>query len=150
MAVEVGGERELEVFARSAAPPDVVWRLLVDATAWKLWSRVSPAEREREGVPAPDGVGSIRRLGPGRFASREEVVVFDPPHHFAYVLLSGLPVREYRADVQLSADGDGTLIAWRGRFVAKWPGTGAALELFLRLMLTGFARGLARYAATHQ
>jgi uncharacterized protein YndB with AHSA1/START domain len=141
--------REIEVFARSAAPPEAVWRLLVDATAWSKWSRIPHAAREHEGTPAPDGVGSIRRLGVGRFGSREEVVAFEPPRHFAYVLMSGLPVQEYRADVELSPDGDGTLIAWRGRFVPTWPAAGPPLELFLRRTLTGFARGLAGYAAKH-
>jgi hypothetical protein len=143
----MSAERGFEVFARSTAPPDAVWDLLVDANAWSAWSRIPRAEREREGTPPPDGVGSIRRLGPGRFASREEVVAFEPTRHFAYILLSGLPVERYRADVQLSADGDGTLITWRARFVPRWRGSGAVLELFLRRTLTGFARGLARYAA---
>jgi hypothetical protein len=79
--------------------------------------------------------------------SREEVVAFEPPQHFAYILLTGLPVREYRADVELTPDGDGTLITWHARFVPRWHSTGPALERFLRTTLTGFARGLARHAA---
>jgi uncharacterized protein YndB with AHSA1/START domain len=141
-------ERSFEVFARAAASPEVVWSLLVDATAWKQWTRLPRAEREREGSPPPDGVGSIRSLGPRRFASREEVVAFEPPRHFAYVLLSGLPVAHYRADVHLSEDGDGTLITWRARFTPKWRGSGAPLERFLRATLNSFARGLAHHAAT--
>jgi uncharacterized protein YndB with AHSA1/START domain len=143
----VEAEREFDVFARSAAPSNAVWRLLVDATAWSTWSRIPQGARECEGVPAPDGVGSIRRLGLGPMGSREQVVVFEPPHHFAYILLSGLPVREYRADVTLTPDGDGTLITWHARFVPKWRSSGPVLERFLRSTLTGFARGLARHAA---
>jgi uncharacterized protein YndB with AHSA1/START domain len=143
----LGEVREFEVFARSAAPPEEVWALLVDATAWNTWTRIPRAEREREGTPAPDGVGSIRSLGPRRFASREEVVAFEPPRHFAYILLSGLPVERYRADVHLSADGEGTLITWRALLVPKWRGSGPFLERFLRSTLTSFARGLARRAA---
>jgi hypothetical protein len=140
--------REATVYARSAASPEVVWRWLVDATAWSSWSRIPRAAREREGVPAPDGIGSVRALGLGRMGSREEVVAFDAPRHFAYVLLSGLPVEEYRADVRLSADGAGTLVRWDARFVPKLV-PGPVLERFLRATLTGFARGLARYAGTH-
>lgn len=143
----VQAERTLMVYGRSSAPPDSVWSLLVDATAWSRWSRIPSAAREREGVPAPDGVGAIRQLGLGRLGSREEVVAFEPPHHFAYVLLTGMPVTNYRADVTLTVDGTGTLITWRARFVPKWPGTGRALEQFFRSTLTGFARGLARFAA---
>lgn len=139
-------ERTIEVFARSSAAPDAVWRLLVDATAWSDWTRIPHAVREREGTPAPDGVGSIRRLGLGRMGSREEVVAFEPPRHFAYILLTGMPVRNYRADVELTPDGAGTLIAWRARFWPQLPGTGLPLELFFRGTLTTFARGLARHA----
>ena len=140
--------RELTVFGRSSAPPEVVWALLVDATAWSQWSSIPSAEREREGTDVRDGVGSIRKLGAAGFGSREEVVAYEPVQHFAYILLSGLPVREYRADVHLSADGDGTLITWQARFVPKWRATGPLLERFLRATLTGFARGLARHAAS--
>ena len=140
-------ERGFQVFARSTAPPDVVWALLVDATAWSKWSRILKAEREREGTPAPDGIGSIRRLGTGPAISREEVVAFEPPKHFAYVLLSGLPVERYRADVELAPDRDGTLITWNARFVPRWRTAGGPLEWFLRRTLTSFARGLARHAA---
>jgi Polyketide cyclase / dehydrase and lipid transport len=140
-------ERTLTVYGRSSAPPEAVWAPLVDATAWSTWSRIPSAKREREGVPAPDGVGAIRQLGLGRIGSREEVVAFEPPHHFAYVLLTGMPVTDYRADVTLTADGTGTLITWSARFVPNWPGTGVALEQFFRTTLTGFARGLAKYAS---
>lgn len=143
----MGAERTFEVLARSTAPPDAVWPLLVDATAWSRWTRIPRAEREREGTPPPDGVGSIRRLGAGRFGSREQVVVFEPMRHFAYILLSGLPVQSYRADVELTSDGEGTLITWRGRFVPRGRGSGPVLERFLRRTINGFARGLARHAA---
>jgi uncharacterized protein YndB with AHSA1/START domain len=140
-------QRTVEVFGRSSAPPDVVWDLLVDATAWSRWARIPHAERERAGTLAPDGVGSIRRLGLGRMGSREEVVAYEPPRHFAYVLLSGMPVKTYRADVELTPDGSGTLIAWRALFTPKAAALGPPLELFFRRTLTSFARGLARYAA---
>lgn len=146
----MGEAREFEVFARSAAPPETVFALLADATSWKRWSWLPRSEREREGTHSLDGVGSIRSLGPRHFASREEVVTSDPPRHFGYILLSGLPVEDYRADVRLSLDGNGTLIAWRGRVVPKWPGSGPVLERFLRATLTRMARDLARFASHPQ
>jgi hypothetical protein len=139
--------RNIEVFARSAAPPDAVWRWLADGTSWNTWTWLARSELECEGVPAPDGVGAIRRFGTGPGVSREQVVEFTPPRHLAYVILSGLPVQDYRADVELSPDDGGTLIAWRARFTPKLPGSGPALTVFLRSILTAFARGLARHAA---
>jgi uncharacterized protein YndB with AHSA1/START domain len=137
--------RSIEVFARSTAPPEEVWRWVADATSWNQWTNLARSTLEREGVPAPDGVGAIRHFSTGPGGSREEVVAFEPPHHLAYVLLSGLPLRSYRADIELTPDGDGTLIAWRATFEPKLAGTGAVFARILRLLLTGFARGLARH-----
>jgi Polyketide cyclase / dehydrase and lipid transport len=139
--------REIEVFARSTAPPAEVWRWLADGASWSTWNNVQRSVLEREGVPAPDGVGAIRRFSVGPGASREEVVAFEPPRHLGYVLLSGLPLRSYRADVELTPDGDGTLIAWRATLEPKLTGTGAAMEAFLRLTIKGLARALARHTS---
>ena len=54
---------------------------------------------------------------------REEIVVFEPPERMEYTLLSGMPLRDYRAEVTLSPDGDGTEIDWRSEFDAL-PGVG--------------------------
>jgi hypothetical protein len=138
----------VEVYARSAAPPEAVWRWLADAPTWSSWSRLTRAELEQEGEPAPNGVGAIRRFGIGRNVSREQVVAFEPPHHLGYVLLSGMPVLGYRADVRLAADGDGTLIEWRSSFTPRFPGTGRLIQLFFTKVLRDFARAVARRAAT--
>lgn len=100
----------------------------------------------RPGQPVPDGVGAVRRFALGPSGSKEEVVAFDPPHHLGYVVLSGLPLRHYRADVDLNGDGDGTLVTWRGSFDEIIPATGPALRLILRRMTAGFARRVCRYA----
>jgi len=100
----------------------------------------------RPGAPDPDGVGALRRLAVGPGGSEEEVVAWDPPHHLGYRVLKGLPVRHYRADVDLVDDGEGTVVTWRGSFDAVVPGTGAALRTVLRRMTGGFARRVSRYA----
>ena len=140
--------RRIEVYAHAAAPVETVWRWLADARSWSTWARFSYSELECEGVPAPDGVGAIRRFGSSGVVSREEILEFDPPRHLAYTLLSGMPVRDYRADVTLTADGDGTLIAWRSSFFPKYPGTGAALAAFMRFVLTDIATRLAKHATS--
>jgi uncharacterized protein YndB with AHSA1/START domain len=140
----------LEVGARSSAPPEVVFEVLADGARWQDWAgpTVPRSRWEREGVPPPGGVGAVRRLGRGPFGASEEILAYDPPRRLSYTVLSGLPVRTYRADVDLEPDGDGTRIRWRATFEPKLPGTGALLERFLRLTLGSFARRLAAYAAT--
>jgi hypothetical protein len=97
----------------------------------------------------PDGVGAIRRFTRFGVGSREEVVVYEPPHHLGYAVLSGFPVRHYRSDIVLTPDGPndgGTLISWAGTFEEKVPGTGRLMELVLTGIITTFARGVIRYA----
>jgi uncharacterized protein YndB with AHSA1/START domain len=140
--------RTIDVHVYAAAPVEAVWRWLADARSWSTWTRFSYAELEREGVPAPDGVGAIRSFGTGKVVSREEILEFDPPHHLAYTLLSGMPVRDYRADVTLTPDGDGTLITWHSTFEPKYPATGAALAAFMKFVLRDIATRLAQHATT--
>jgi uncharacterized protein YndB with AHSA1/START domain len=136
------------VSARSAAPPERVFAILADGARWSEWA--GPVIRrswwDREGDPAPGGVGALRRLGTRQFASCEEIVAYDPPTHLAYTIVSGQPVRGYRADVRLSPDGSGTRIDWSGTFEPLIPGTGAALRWWFTQLVGGFARRLAERA----
>lgn len=141
--------QSFEAVAESAAPPDVVFALLADSTGWRRWA--GPLIREstwdREGDPAPGGIGAVRKLGGYPIYSREEIVAYDPPHHLAYVMISGQPVRDYRADVLLRESPGGTTITWRGSFVPVVPGTGPLMRRFLGAVVGGFTRRLADYAA---
>jgi uncharacterized protein YndB with AHSA1/START domain len=140
-----------EVTARSAAAPQRVFDLLADAPSWKSWAGplVLQSWWEREGSPAPGGIGAIRRLGLRGASSREEIVAYDPPRHLAYTWLTRL-VRDYRADVRLEPDGTGTRIVWSGSFIPTWLGPGAVMRRFFRLTITGFARRLATRAEKEQ
>ena len=140
------GRRSYQIEARSDAPVEAVWPLLAEARRWKEWTFLTRSELEREGSPGPDGVGAIRHFTRYGVGSREEVLAWDPPTHLAYAILSGFPVRNYRADVTLTPDTGGTRISWSATFDEKVPGTGRLTELMLQRMIGGFASGLARYA----
>ena len=112
--------------AETSAPIETVWHLLSTVATWPTWSRHKLARLEREGSPTPDGLGAIRVLGvnPGKpnKCNREEVVEFDAPTHFAYKLLSGQPLDDYRSDVRLEAlPGGGTRITWESKFGTHGP-----------------------------
>jgi Polyketide cyclase / dehydrase and lipid transport len=137
---------EFEASAHCAASPEAIWPLVGQATRWKEWSWMTRTDLLREGDPPPDGVGALRRFAFGPGGSKEEVVAWDPPHHLGYVVVRGLPVRSYRADVHLDQDDTGTVVTWRCRVEPLVPGTGGALRVALRAMVGGFARRLCRYA----
>ncbi len=136
------------VSARSAAPPERVFEILADGARWSEWAGpiIMASWWDREGDPPPGGVGAIRRLGAKQFASSEEIVAYDPPHHLAYTILSGQPVRGYRADVRLSPDNGGTRITWSGTFEPLIPGTGPVIRWWFTQLVGGFARRLAEHA----
>jgi uncharacterized protein YndB with AHSA1/START domain len=137
----------VEATARSDAPRDVVWRVLADGRRWSEWGEWQTTEYEREGDPAPDGVGAIRRFTRRPVTSREEVVLFEPPSRFAYTLLSGLPLRDYRADVTLTdSGGGGTNIHWESKFDVKVPGTAFLFRPFIRWVIADVAKTLAAAA----
>jgi uncharacterized protein YndB with AHSA1/START domain len=147
------GSQSFSVTKVAQAPRERVWALVSDGAGWKNWAGVVKSSLEREGDPRPDGVGAIRKLGPGPFGSREEVVVWDPPSHLGYVILSGMPVRNYRADIELhektGPDGTGmtTVIQWSASFDPKLPGTGPLLRVGLGAIIGRFAKRAAKYAA---
>jgi hypothetical protein len=137
---------DFEASARSGASADAIWPLVGEAARWKEWSWLTRTGLVREGEPPPDGVGAVRRFAFGPGASQEEVVVWDPPRHLGYVVVKGLPVRSYRADVHLEDDGSGTVVTWRCSVEALVPGTGAALRFALGRMVRRFAVQVCRYA----
>ena len=131
----------------TAAPPERVFALLADTESWPKWSGHDRAELLHPGTPNRQGVGARRAFHVGRRTSVEDVVMFEPPHHLAYVLVSGLPVKGYRADVTVAAlDGGGAAIDWRSTFRPTWPGSGFLIRRALQVFISRAARSLARAA----
>ena len=125
-----------------------MFKLLIDGNTWPRWSPIEAFELERPGDPPPEGVGAIRVFRRGRTTGRDEIVEVVPARRLSYRSLSGLPVRDYRAHVDLEPDGDGTAIRWEASFAPKLPGTGRLLERGLRRFICECAAGLAAHAAS--
>jgi hypothetical protein len=141
--------QKIDVKAISGAPPGTVYALLRDGATWPTWSPIGSFSLDREGEHEREGLGAIRIFRTGRTRSCERIVELIPDRRLSYTLVSGLPIRDYRADIDLNPDGDGTTIHWHSTFKGKVPGT----SWFYRLALTNFigrtARGLAEYAAAN-
>jgi Polyketide cyclase / dehydrase and lipid transport len=121
-----------------------VWALLADASSWTQWADFDEVEVE-EG----QGLGEVRRMRSGRYRSRERIVAFEPPRLFAYET-SGLPMRDYRADVTLTPDDGGTRIRWHSRYRPKYPGTGRLMQRRLNTFLGDTAERLAKAAEARE
>jgi Polyketide cyclase / dehydrase and lipid transport len=119
-----------------------VWPLLADVRTWPRWAPFDEAE-----VESGEGVGEIRRFRAGRVTTMERVTAMEPPRRYAYEFLSGLPIRDYRAEVTLTPTAeDGTTIRWRSSFRAKLPGTAWLVRRRLAQFIAQTAEGLAREA----
>jgi hypothetical protein len=88
--------------------------------------------------------GADRR---GRITSRERPVETIPERRLSYVLISGLAIRDYRADIDLSPADGGTLIDWHSSFRPKVPGLGWIYRRTLQRFVQQCADGLAAHAA---
>ena len=136
--ITVGGE------AVSRLGPATLFALLRDPATWPQWSFIDRFALERPGIGERDGLGAIRNFRTGPVLAREEVVELTPYSRFGYALLSGLPVHDYRANVDLiPMDGELTLVRWYASFRPNIPGTGWAMRIFLRDVLVRSVRALA-------
>lgn len=105
------------------ADAESVWRLLGDSRTWPDWTPID--EYTAVTAASADGTGEIRVFRNGRVTVREEIVESRPRQRLSYVLLEGLPLRDYRADIELaSAPDSGTRITWHTTFRPKTFGTG--------------------------
>jgi len=95
----------------------------------------------------PSADRAVRVLHRGRVRSREKIVELVPERRFAYTLLGGLPLRDYRATVDLTPERGGTTIRWSSSFRAKMPGTGWLYRAVLDRFIGQAARALADRAA---
>jgi hypothetical protein len=140
------GQQMISARAWSAAPPAAVYRLLRSGATWPDWSPLDSFALEREGPEGGESLGAVRVFRVGRATSREEIVELVPDRRFSYALLSGLPLRGYRADVDLEPHDGGTAIHWRSTFRPKLPGTGTIFRRFLGGFIQRCVDGLAAHA----
>lgn len=119
------GRLHVEAEQTARAMPGEVWALVSDATRYPEWGPWSAAEYQRPGDDSPHGPGAIYWLRSARRAYLryatlvEKVLEVEEGRRLAYTVLSGLPVRDYRAEVTLTPAGDGTHVRW----AAAWDAT---------------------------
>jgi uncharacterized protein YndB with AHSA1/START domain len=127
---------------RIAAPPQTVFDVLTDHAGYAALTPLRKSALEREGEPAPNGVGAIRILTAVGPPLREEVIAFQPPTRFSYKLLSGLPVRDHVGTVELSADGDGTAMVYAVRTIPTVPLVGPVVVAVIKPAVKSLIKGI--------
>lgn len=133
------------------APPEIVFEVLTDHRRYPEITPLRKAELEREGDPAPNGLGAIRVLSAVGPPMREEVIAYEPPSRFAYKLLSGLPFRDHVGTVELTPLDQGTQVIYAVHTTPTVPLGGfaamAVLKQAIKQLLGGVAKESERRAA---
>jgi Polyketide cyclase / dehydrase and lipid transport len=108
----------IEARAHASADPHAVWALLEKVNRYKDWGPWSESGYVEQPVVSPHGPGAVRRL---RYRNRravtiEPVVEVEAGRRLVYEVTSGVPVKNYRATVELTPNRDGTDVDWRATF----------------------------------
>ncbi|HEY8083404.1 MAG TPA: SRPBCC family protein [Solirubrobacterales bacterium] len=127
-----------------AAPVETVFEVLTDHRRYADLTALRKSELEREGEPAPNGVGAIRKLTAVGPALREEVVAYEPPNRFSYTLLSGAPVRDHLGTVELTAQNGGTKMVYAVRTQPTVPVVGAVVVAVVKQGVKGLVDGIVK------
>ncbi|UFQ19630.1 MULTISPECIES: SRPBCC family protein [Streptomyces] len=137
------------VTVTTGASPETVWKLLVDAASWPVWSKVDSLDTARSVGLDPggdDGVGAVRAFRTGRNVTGERLTEKVECRLLAYEDAFNATMRNYRARIELEpTDGSGTAIRWSGEYetslLLRW-----FMPRYLQKFMQGMAEGLARYA----
>lgn len=135
-----------------AAPPETVFEVVTDLRGYSDFvTLIQGSPLEREGDPAPNGVGAIRVLRFPGSTLREEVLSYEPSRRFSYRLLSGAPLRDHVGTVEMTPQGEGTAVTYAIRTMPTLPLVGfaavAVSKLAIGQMLNGIAAEAERRAA---
>lgn len=134
-----------------AAPPEVVFDVLTDHRGYADITPMRKSELEREGEPAPNGVGAIRALRSVGPPLREEVVSYERPNRFSYKVISGIPVRDHLGTVLLTPEGSGTKVTYAVKTTPTLPLVGGAIvavtKFAIKQLLSGITTESERRAA---
>jgi uncharacterized protein YndB with AHSA1/START domain len=127
------------------APRSTVFAVLTDHRGIPNITKVRKAELEREGDPAPNGLGAIRKLTAVGPPLREEVIEWVEDEKFAYKLLSGAPLRDHVGTVTLTDAGEGrTRMQYRVDTTPTVPLVGGAVVAVVKFAVGDIVNGVVK------
>jgi hypothetical protein len=138
---------EIFMQQRFDAPPDRVFGLLTDHVGFGR-ALGEDIRLERQGVPAPNGLGAVRAIHARGLTIREEVVGWEADRAMDYRVVSGAPFQSHLGEIRLVPEGGGTRVDYRIRYEWPWWLGGVVVGgLIARGLEQEIGKGLARMAA---
>jgi uncharacterized protein YndB with AHSA1/START domain len=116
----VVSQLSVEAEGTTRAGPEVVWSLVSNANTYKDWGPWNDGGY-RPPAAGPTRKGSVQWFRYGRrTTSVEEILEVEEPRRVVYKVVSGLPVKNYRAEVTLTPTPSGGVSI---RWAATWDNT---------------------------
>lgn len=116
----------------TSASAATVFGLETDGAHWSEWAKplILQSSWERQGDPAPAGIGAVRNVGLWPMLMREETIAYEQDRRHVYLQIGPpLPARGYRAEMLLTPNlAGGTNIRWTGSFTEGLRGTGQIMR----------------------
>ncbi|MGW2509882.1 SRPBCC family protein [Streptomyces scopuliridis] len=133
----------------TSASPEIVWKLLLDAASWPLWSKVDSLDTTRSVDLSHDGddrVGAVRAFRTGRTVTGERLTEKVEQRLLAYEDAFNSSMHNYHARIELKPTANsGTVIHWYGEYETSWL-LRWVMPRYLQKFMQGKTEGLARYA----
>jgi len=136
--------RTVHVTRTIPSPAEGVFDLLSDHAHYDRFRGISGSELVRDGEPAPNGVGALRRIKVTPLSFDEEITVYERPSRLDYRIVKlNVPFEHHGGTITLTAEGEGTHVDWRSSFTVPTPLIGGVQERIWQPVLTrGFRRVL--------
>jgi catechol 2,3-dioxygenase-like lactoylglutathione lyase family enzyme/uncharacterized protein YndB with AHSA1/START domain len=112
-----------------------VWDIVSDNRGMVKWMPLDSVTLEREGHPAPNGIGAERVMRGPKMNLREQVIGWDAPRSLRYRLLEGAPIACHQGEVSLRPVPGGSEITWTIRCRPKIPGTSGLVRRSIEKLL---------------
>jgi uncharacterized protein YndB with AHSA1/START domain len=136
--------RTVHVTRTIPAPAEDVFDLLADHGHYDRFRGINGSELVREGDPAPNGVGALRRIKVRPLSFDEEITAYERPSRLDYLIVKlNVPFEHHGGSITLTSEGGATHVDWRSSFTVPTPLVGGLEELVWQPVLTrGFRRVL--------
>jgi uncharacterized protein YndB with AHSA1/START domain len=136
--------RTIHVTRKIPAAPEAVFDRLTDHANYDRFRGINDSELLREGDPAPNGIGALRRIKVWPFRFDEEITAYERPSRLDYLIVKlNVPFEHHGGSITLAPDGEATQVDWRSSFTVPTPLVGGLQELVWQPVLArGFRRVL--------
>lgn len=130
---------------------ETIWLAYSDHARWSEWTSIPKTSLFKEGSPDKNGVGCIRRFGPGGpFDAFEEILVFEPNQRLEYTVNKGpLPFVNHRGVVVFTDEEKngtkGTRIHWHCTYETRFALMGKLMEKITQYVFDSSLKGLHKF-----